>query len=74
MMENDVDVALWQQGVLPEGEGEEIGPACALFKASIALFPALLQVLASDIVNVDLDFYSSLRDEFRKFYMWNEGF
>jgi hypothetical protein len=73
-MDNGVDMALWQQGILPEGGVEEIGPACFLFEASIAVFSGLLQVLASESNHVDLGSYISLREEFRKFYMWNEGF
>jgi hypothetical protein len=74
MMDNEVDVALWQQGILPEGEAHEAGPACYLFEASISAFSALLHILASDPLRFDSESYTSLRDEFRKFYMWNEGF
>ncbi|KAH7370410.1 hypothetical protein BKA65DRAFT_16501 [Rhexocercosporidium sp. MPI-PUGE-AT-0058] len=74
MMDHDVDVALWRRGILLEEGHQEAGPACYLFEASILTFSALLQVLAADSVHYDSESYGRLREEFRKFYMWNEGF
>jgi hypothetical protein len=71
-MDHDVDVALWQRGILL-GDEKEIGPACYLFEASVSTFSALLQVIAADLANFDSESYQLLTDEFRKFYMWNEG-
>jgi len=72
-MEHDGDVARWQQGILL-GKEQEVGPACYLYEASISALSALLHVLAADSIHYDSETYASLRDEFRKFYLWNEGF
>ena len=74
MTDRDIDVALWQREISFQDEEREIGPACYLFEASISVFSVLLQVLAADTVHFDSELYEGLRDEFRKFYMWNEGF
>jgi hypothetical protein len=68
------DVALWQDGIEPQGDPPEIGPASYLFEASVAAFSAILQIIAANKDDFDRSSYESLRDEFRKFYMWNEGF
>jgi hypothetical protein len=68
------DVALWQDGIEPQGGPPEIGPASYLFEASVAAFSAILQIIAANKDDFDRSSYESLRDEFRKFYMWNEGF
>jgi hypothetical protein len=74
MTNHNVDVALWQRGLFNDEREHEIGPACYLFEASVSVFSALLRVLANDPVHYDSNLYGSLRNEFRKFYMWNEGF
>jgi len=74
IMDHDVDVAIWQRGILLEEGQREIGPACYLFESSISAFSEILKVLAVNPVHLDSESYGSLRDEFRKFYMWNEGF
>lgn len=72
-------VNYWQLG-LPQGdEQQEIGPAAQLFEATVVAFSAVLQVIADTPGQYDehgdgLRFYTALRDEFQKFYMWNEGF
>lgn len=72
----DLDVALWQQEIYQEGEQQELGPVAQLFQATVVTFSALLQIIADDPGRYTdgLMFYNALRDEFQKFYMWNEGF
>lgn len=73
-MDDEVtDVAHWQRSIL-DGDEPERGPAYYLFEASTTAFSALLQILAADSTRFKSESYESLRDEFRKFYMWNEGF
>lgn len=66
-MENEV--VLWRRGILHDDNQPEIGAAAELFEVSTEGSSQLLQILA-----LDLTVYESFRDEFRKFYMWNEGF
>lgn len=72
-MDHDIDVSLWQKGIQHEDE-QELGPACYLFEASIIAFSELLHILAADSTRLKSEPYRSLRNEFRKFYLWNEGF
>jgi hypothetical protein len=62
-------IADWQV----ERDEPDLGPACDLFKASERAFSALLQALAVHVVQVESGTYESLRNEFMKYYMWNEG-
>lgn len=68
----DRDGALWQAEV--RDDQQELGLACYLFEASTAAFSALLKVLAADLTKPDAASYRVLCNEFRKYYMWNEGF
>jgi hypothetical protein len=68
----DRDVALWQRQV--QDDQQELGLACYLFEASTAAFSALLNVLSANPAKLDSASYAVLRNEFRKYYMWNEGF
>jgi hypothetical protein len=52
---------------------QELGPASSLFECSTALFSSLLRSLAEDIEQLGPDLYGVLRNEFRKFYLWNDG-
>jgi hypothetical protein len=72
-MDSIVDVALWQRGI-QNGDDQELGPVCYLFEASVSAFSALLHILAADSSQFESESYQQLRNEFRKFYMWNEGF
>jgi hypothetical protein len=72
-MDHDVDVALWQRGIQHEDD-QELGPASSLFDASVMAFSSLLHILAADTTQFESESYQILRNEFRKFYMWNEGF
>jgi hypothetical protein len=69
------DVAVWRSGIQTQGADDlEHRLASHLFEALVAAFSALLRTLTSEPENVDSATYELLRDEFRKFYMWNEGF
>jgi hypothetical protein len=68
------DVKQWQGEVEARGGRPELGPAAYLFEASTAAFAAGLQVMTGDYHNFDPDSYRILRNEFRRFYLWNEGF
>jgi hypothetical protein len=68
----DQDVTLWQHQV--QDNQPEPGLACYLFEASTAAFSALLNILSADPAKLDSTSYGVLRNEFRKYYMWNEGF
>lgn len=72
----DHDVTLWQQGVQHDAEQKKVGPITQLFNATVAAFSALLHVMADNPGQYDngLIFYNTLRDEFQKFYAWNESF
>jgi hypothetical protein len=72
-MDHDVDVALWQRGIQHEDD-QELGPASSLFDASVIAFSSFLHILATDTTQFESESYQILRNEFRKFYMWNEGF
>jgi hypothetical protein len=72
-------VNYWQRGLQHGDEQQEIGPATQLFEATVVAFSAVFQVIAETPGQYDehgdgLRFYTALRDEFQKFYMWNEGF
>ena len=73
-MEIGPDVTLWRGGVEDQDERPELGPASYLFEASTIAFSALLQVVVGDPTHFDSELYQTLREEFRKFYLWNEGF
>jgi hypothetical protein len=68
------DVKQWQGEVEAQDGRTELGPAAHLFEASIAVFAAGLQVMIGDYRNFDPDSHRILRNEFRRFYLWNEGF
>ena len=68
------DVKQWQDEVEAQDGRAELGPAAHLFEASTAVFAAGLQVMIGDYHNFDPDSYRILRNEFRRFYLWNEGF
>jgi hypothetical protein len=72
----DGDVALWQRQIDHGEEHQEVGLVTQLFQATVAAFSAVLQIIADDPCqyNDGLTFYNALRDEFQKFYIWNEGF
>jgi hypothetical protein len=73
-MEIGPDVTLWRGGIEEQDERLELGPASYLFEASTIAFSALLQVLVGNPTLFDPESYQTLRGEFRKFYLWNEGF
>jgi hypothetical protein len=68
----DHDVTLWQLEV--QDDQQELGLACYLFEASTAAFSALLNVLSANPAKPDSVSHGVLRNEFQKYYMWNEGF
>jgi hypothetical protein len=68
------DVKQWQGEVEAQDGRPELGPAAHLFEASTAVFAASLQLMIGDYHNFDPDSYRILRNEFRRFYLWNEGF
>lgn len=69
------DVGLWQRAVEHQDDQPELGPANRLFETSTAAFSALLHLLAIDTHSLGTEIiYPRLRNEFRKFYLWNEGF
>ncbi len=72
-MDHYGDVSRWQQDIQHEGVEAEVGSACSLFEAAIAALSPFLSILAADLAN-DSGAYESLRREFQKFYMWNEGY
>ena len=68
------DVAIWQKSIELEAEGKENGPAGYLFDAATSVVANILRIMASNSENPDLASYEMLRNEFRKFYLWNCGF
>jgi hypothetical protein len=70
----DNEVALWQRDVEHHDDLPDLGPAGYLFEASTTTFSAILHLLASNVDLLEPGAYQRLRNEFRKFYMWNEGF
>lgn len=68
------NVKQWQGEVEALDGRLELGPAAHLFEASTAVFAASLQVVIGNYDNFDPDSYRILRNEFRRFYLWNEGF
>ena len=68
----ELDLTLRQREV----EYGELYPAAHLFHATVVAFSALLQIIVGNIDQHDdgLVSYNLLRDEFQKYYMWNEGF
>jgi len=73
-MDTGPDVTLWQGGVVEQDEQPESGPACHLFQETTMAFASLSRTLTQDPNDLDPRFYILLREEFRKFYLWNEGF
>lgn len=69
-------ITLLQREIPHEGNERELGPVTQLFQATVAAFSAVLHIIASNHSQNDdgQTFYNALRDEFQKFYMWNEGF
>jgi hypothetical protein len=61
------------RGIGDDGFQEEIGPACRIFTAATKAFPIILRVINQepDYVNYES---IGLRNEFRNFFVWNEGF
>jgi hypothetical protein len=57
-----------------QDEQPESGPACHLFQETATAFSSILRILIQDPTYLDPRLYKSLREEFRKYYMWNEGF
>jgi hypothetical protein len=70
----DREVELWHQGVQGHNDIPELGPASSLFDASTSAFTILLRIMVQDPYHSNSNSYKSLRDEFRKFYIWNQGF
>jgi hypothetical protein len=72
----DRDISTWQRAVLHQDDQLEMGLATRLFEASKAAFTTLLRVLVAHSAQLDYDssVYAVLRNEFQKFYMWNDGF
>jgi hypothetical protein len=70
----DHDVELWQHGLQSHDDKPELGPASYLYDASTSVFTVLLQIMIQDPDHFDSNSYESLRDEFRRFYIWNQGF
>jgi len=68
------DIKQWQGEIEAQDGRPELRPAAQLFEASTAVFAAGLQVMIGDHHNFDSDSYQILRNEFRRFYLWNEGF
>jgi hypothetical protein len=62
--------------VLYQDDQPEWGLAAALYEALVAGFAALLRVLLEDSARLDQgsSSYKALRDEFQKFFLWNDGF
>lgn len=59
---------------MEQDEQPDSGPAYHLFQETTIAFSSLLRVLIQDPSYVDPRLYKLLREEFRKYYMWNEGF
>ncbi|RFU32260.1 hypothetical protein B7463_g4072, partial [Scytalidium lignicola] len=69
------DLFSWSQGIPHEQDELEYGPATCLFDAATAAFTELLRIIAAGATTSESkSLYESLRNEFQKFYMWNEGF
>lgn len=68
------DVTLWRGGVEEQAERLEPADASHLFQASAITFSSLLETLRRKPERLNSDLYAILRNEFRKFYLWNEGF
>ena len=73
-MKVDSGIAQWRGGVEVRDEQPDLGPANYLFEAVTTVFSATLQVMIGDYKHFNLESYEILREEFRKFYLWNEGF
>lgn len=69
----ELDVAQWQRHVEDSGGGVETGPACYMFEAVTIVLSSLIKVLVLEPEHIEREHFEALRDEFRKFYMWNEG-
>jgi hypothetical protein len=72
----DRDISVWRQEVLQQDDQLGLGLATNLFDTSVAAFAALLRVLAEDRARLEenSNLYEVLRNEFQRFYMWNDGF
>lgn len=69
----ELNVAQWQRHVEDDGSAVETGPACYMFEAATTVVSSLINVLVLEPEHIEREHFEALRDEFRKFYMWNEG-
>lgn len=73
-MEVNSGVTQWQSGIETRDKQLERSPACCLFEAVTAVLSASLQMMIGNSRCFDQESYLLLREEFQKFYLWNEGF
>lgn len=72
----DRPISEWRREVSYEDEQLELGLAADLFDAAVAGFAELLRILLEDPARLDKNSssYEALRNEFQRFYLWNDGF
>jgi len=67
----DVDVDQWQSGIEIHADLEDAGQAAILFEGTVSFVPELLHILEG---HIESSIYNDIKQEFRFWYLWNDGF
>jgi hypothetical protein len=68
-----VDVGEWQRNLKSASKTEDFGTSGILYENSISAFVALYRILRSNTDASRAQVVQDLREEFRKFYVWNDA-
>jgi hypothetical protein len=70
--EADLKVSQWQKDI--ENSSDQEDWSAILFESCIEVFPLVFHIICEKPENVESSFRDDLREEFRKFYVWNDTF
>ena len=68
-----VDVTEWQRNIKASSKAQDFGISGILYENSISVFVALYRILQSQTDASTVQVVQDLREEFRKFYVWNDA-
>jgi hypothetical protein len=72
-METSGAVPVRDRGIRDDGSELVTGPARLIFTAAVQAFPIILRAISEGPEHADSRVIE-LKNEFRKFFIWNEGF
>jgi hypothetical protein len=71
-LDSQVQITRWQESIEESNYSEEL--AVALFNACNEVFPRILLILSQQRDIQEASVHQDLREQFRKFYVWNDIF